>query len=120
MLDFIQDVEYLLDVLGVKQFKTHGISGGGPYVLAAAYHFPPNRLLKSSIMCGMTHPDYEEVMIRLHSRLELLFTRYIPFWHRLRFKYNFKYALWKEIREMKGNKTKVVRACAKYQEAFRT
>lgn len=30
MSDFINDVEYLLDFLGVKQFKTVGTSGGGP------------------------------------------------------------------------------------------
>jgi pimeloyl-ACP methyl ester carboxylesterase len=119
MLDFIQDVEYLLDVLGVKQFKTHGISGGGPYVLAATYHFPPNRLLKSSIMCGMTQPEYEKVMTRLHSRLNLLFIRYIPFWHRLSLEYNFTYALSKEIDKMKGDESKVVQAYARYQECFR-
>jgi len=36
MLDFIRDVEYLLDFLGVESFEVHRVSGGGPFALACA------------------------------------------------------------------------------------
>ena len=58
MLDFIRDVEHLLDYRGVQVFKILSVGGGGPYALAAAYHFPKHRLKKTSIMCGISHPNF--------------------------------------------------------------
>jgi hypothetical protein len=65
MSDFMKDVEYLLDFLGIKQFKIFAVSGGGAYALAAAHHFPASRLIKTGIMCGATHPDFEQTLMQI-------------------------------------------------------
>jgi pimeloyl-ACP methyl ester carboxylesterase len=93
MLNHIEDIVYLLDFVGIKQFTLHGVSGGGPNVLAAAYYFPSSRLLTSSILCGTLYPDYEQVSLYVHSKLKSIITRYLPFWNQYGFKYNLGYAL---------------------------
>jgi len=58
MLGFIRDVKHLLDYRGVQVFKILSVDREGPYALAAAYHFPKHRLKKTSIMCGISHPNF--------------------------------------------------------------
>jgi pimeloyl-ACP methyl ester carboxylesterase len=118
MLDFIRDVEYLLDFLGVKQFKIEGTSGGGPYVLAAAYHFPPDRLLKSLAMCGVTHPDYDQASVNIVWKVQRMLAGYIPFYHQF-MKYDFRHALWREVFDAKGDQGQIKRVHAATQESCR-
>jgi pimeloyl-ACP methyl ester carboxylesterase len=40
VLDFASDLRNVADVLGIDDFGLIGLSGGGPYVLAAAYDMP--------------------------------------------------------------------------------
>ncbi|KAF2026762.1 alpha/beta-hydrolase, partial [Setomelanomma holmii] len=63
MMSHMQDVEHLLNFLDVNYFNVYGVSGGGPYALAAAHYFPKTRLRKIGIMCGMPLPDYGDNMI---------------------------------------------------------
>lgn len=70
ILDHIKDVEYLLNFLGIGESKVLGVSGGGPYALAAAYHFSPKRVLKTSIMCDSTHPDFPKISTRILWRFQ--------------------------------------------------
>lgn len=50
ILEVILGVEELLDNLDIKIFYAYEVSGGGPYALACAYHFPRSRLLASGVM----------------------------------------------------------------------
>ena len=70
MMDHMRDVKFLLDYLRIGSLRYYGVSGGGVYVLCAAFLFPKNRLLKSAIMAGNTHPDYEETLIRTSWKLQ--------------------------------------------------
>jgi pimeloyl-ACP methyl ester carboxylesterase len=52
ILDWPDDVAVLADALMIKKFAVLGVSGGGPYVAAAAYKIP-DRLTKASIAVGL-------------------------------------------------------------------
>jgi pimeloyl-ACP methyl ester carboxylesterase len=52
--DWPNDVAALLDHLGINDFVTTGVSGGGPYVLACAYYLG-NRVRAASV-CGSSGP----------------------------------------------------------------
>jgi pimeloyl-ACP methyl ester carboxylesterase len=107
MLDFMQDVEYLLDFLGVKTFNVLGASAGGPYVLAAAYHFPKHRLLKSAIMCGTEHPRYDQTSVHINVELDRMAVNYIPFCHRFGIKYNFEPSPHEDLQAVEDNEAKM-------------
>ena len=40
IFDFVADLEMVVDQLGIERFATIGLSGGGPYALAAAAGLP--------------------------------------------------------------------------------
>lgn len=50
--DFGGDIEALVDDLGLERFGAVGLSGGGPYVLATAYHMP-ERTVVGSLLGGI-------------------------------------------------------------------
>jgi pimeloyl-ACP methyl ester carboxylesterase len=77
-LEFMKDIEYLLDYLGVDQFDTFGASGGGPCALATAYHFGKERVGKTGIMCGVGHPEFERPSLGAHKKNELLWQQWFP------------------------------------------
>jgi len=116
MSDFIKDVEYLLDFLGVKQFKMVGTSGGGPYVLAAVHHFPKDRLIKSLIMCGMTHPDYDKASLPIHIKIKQKLARY-GYHHFMG--YNPKAALYFDLEKAKGDQNQIKKIQAQWGESHR-
>ena len=78
----MKDVEFLLDYLGIEKFSVLGTSGGGPFALAAAYYFSKKRLLKTLVMCGRTHPGYDQLSISLYSRWRRWAYRWIPSYHK--------------------------------------
>jgi pimeloyl-ACP methyl ester carboxylesterase len=57
--DFVPDFELLLDALGVDQFAIIGLSGGGPYALAAACALP-HRVTMAGILGGVAPNVGEE------------------------------------------------------------
>lgn len=48
---FADDLAQLADHVGAHQFYVAGMSGGGPYALAAA-HYLPSRILGASVNCS--------------------------------------------------------------------
>jgi pimeloyl-ACP methyl ester carboxylesterase len=73
VLDWADDVTVVLDHLGVDDYATIGLSGGGPYVLAcAAAH--PDRMVAGAVLGGVaptTGPEAPEGgMIRLAQRFQ--------------------------------------------------
>lgn len=56
LLDCAVDIGLLADHLGLDTFALNGISGGGPFVLAAAYALP-ERVSKAAISCGVGPMD---------------------------------------------------------------
>lgn len=76
--DFGEDIETLVDDLGLERFGAVGLSGGGPYVLATA-HRMPERTVVGSLLGGIgpiRGPDavwsYTRAMRFLAPTLELL------------------------------------------------
>ena len=78
ILSHIEDIEYLLDYLGIQRFNVLSVSGGGRYALAAAYHFPSSRLRKTAIMCGVPHPAFENNMVHASWKRQNLYAQYLP------------------------------------------
>ncbi|KAF1833083.1 alpha/beta-hydrolase, partial [Decorospora gaudefroyi] len=78
MLGFMQDVEHVLDYCGVQEFAVLGVSGGGPYTLAAAYHFPKSRLRKAAIVCGTPHPQFQKSSVSIQGRIYRWFHGWAP------------------------------------------
>ncbi len=73
VLDWSDDVETVLDHLGVEEYAAIGLSGGGPYVLAcAAAH--PERMVAGAILGGVAPTTGSEApeggMIRLAQRFQ--------------------------------------------------
>ena len=54
--DYVKDIEFLSDALGLDKFSTLGISGGGGYPLACAALIP-ERLIAAVIVSGAWHFD---------------------------------------------------------------
>lgn len=52
IFDWTADLELLLDALGIEDFHTIGLSGGGPYALAAGAAFP-DRVKSVSVLGGV-------------------------------------------------------------------
>jgi pimeloyl-ACP methyl ester carboxylesterase len=52
LYDWVADLEQVLESLGVEEFAMLGLSGGGPYTLAAA-HAMPDRMKVAGIMGGV-------------------------------------------------------------------
>ena len=52
IVDFADDIEQLVDHLGVERFAVTGLSGGGPYTLAVAKHLP-ERVVVASLLGGL-------------------------------------------------------------------
>jgi pimeloyl-ACP methyl ester carboxylesterase len=53
LLDSARDIEEIADRLGIDHFAMVGMSGGGPYVLAAAYAMP-GRVTVAGVLGGIT------------------------------------------------------------------
>ncbi|KAF2744036.1 hypothetical protein M011DRAFT_461277 [Sporormia fimetaria CBS 119925] len=56
VLGFVHDLDELLTGLNIDKFYLEGTSGGAPFALAGAYHFPKDRLLATGVMCGSAPP----------------------------------------------------------------
>ncbi len=52
VLEWTEDLRLLLDALGVETFRLVGLSGGGPYVLAAGAAMP-DRVLAAAVLGGV-------------------------------------------------------------------
>jgi pimeloyl-ACP methyl ester carboxylesterase len=50
--DFVPDLELVADQLGVERFSTVGLSGGGPYAMAAAARLP-DRVVSVGVLGGV-------------------------------------------------------------------
>jgi len=73
------DLDYLADVLGLGDFAMIGLSGGGPYVLAAAYALAPR--VKAAAVLGGVAPSVgddavEGGIVALTARFQSLLTRF--------------------------------------------
>src|SRR5688572_26543304 len=60
-LSFAADVGVLMDKLGIPSCPVMGWSGGGPYVLAAAYRHP-QRITHACIVCGFSRRFVNQVV----------------------------------------------------------
>lgn len=87
--------------------------------MAAAYYFSKAQLLKSLILCGATHPDYEQVSVTGRVRLDRVGVRWIPFWDRFHFEYNFTADLYRGLQAAKGDKQRIERVYANSREKQR-
>ncbi|RMZ68634.1 Alpha Beta hydrolase [Pyrenophora seminiperda CCB06] len=116
MLGFMQDVECLLNYLGIQEFKVYGVSGGGPYALAAAYYFAKSRLLKTLVVCGVPHPDFGHTSKILLWNISLWFRTWASF---LVPGVNFNGLLWKDIVSLKDDPKKVQIAAMRSREMRR-
>jgi pimeloyl-ACP methyl ester carboxylesterase len=55
VLDFASDLRNVADVLGIEDFGLIGLSGGGPYLLAAAYEMPDR--IPAAVVLGGAAPS---------------------------------------------------------------
>ncbi|MEZ5382631.1 MAG: alpha/beta hydrolase [Microthrixaceae bacterium] len=73
VLDWSDDVEVILDHLGIDRYAAIGLSGGGPYVLACA-RAHPERMVAGAVLGGVaptTGPEAPDGgMIRLAQRFQ--------------------------------------------------
>lgn len=58
--DVVRDVEAIADALGLEQFATWGISGGGPHALATAAGLP-DRVVAVAAAASIAPPDRPEL-----------------------------------------------------------
>ena len=58
--DVVQDVEAIADALGLEQFATWGLSGGGPHALATAAGLP-DRVVAVAAVASIAPPDRPEL-----------------------------------------------------------
>lgn len=116
MLRFIEDVKHLLDYLGVQEFSVYAVSGGGPYALAAAYYFAKSRLLKTLILCGVTHPNFEQTAVRITWRIGRWCAAWLPIWP---LDVDFESLLRCDIRKAKGDPKKEQRLRLEMDEVGR-
>jgi pimeloyl-ACP methyl ester carboxylesterase len=79
VLDFVADLDYVVDVLGIGDFAMIGLSGGGPYLLAAAQALAPR--VKAAAVLGGVAPSVgddavEGGLVALTARFQSLLTRF--------------------------------------------
>lgn len=63
LLNWVEDIEQLVDYFGWNRFSVLGVSGGGPYALAIASSLP-GRIKALGIVCGLGQV-YRSDMLRL-------------------------------------------------------
>ena len=75
IIDWAEDLEAFADGLGLTRFATVGLSGGGPYVLAAC-HALPDRVVAGAVLGGIgptrgpeTAPGYTRLLPILYPAL---------------------------------------------------
>src|SRR3954454_17385888 len=77
--DFTADLDYVADVLGLGDFAMIGLSGGGPYLLAAATALAP-RVKAAAVLGGVaptTGPDaIDGGLVSLTAQFQWLLTRF--------------------------------------------
>lgn len=79
VLDFAVDLDYVADVLGIGDFAMIGLSGGGPYLLGAAYALAPR--VKAAAVLGGVAPSVgrdaaDGGVVALTARFQPLLTRF--------------------------------------------
>ncbi|KAK5938080.1 hypothetical protein PMZ80_009669 [Knufia obscura] len=57
LLDHAKDTEALANHLKLEKYGVLGVSGGGPYALAAARALPAEKLRAVTMVCGLGSPD---------------------------------------------------------------
>ena len=72
IIEWAEDLEAFADGLGIRKFATVGLSGGGPYVLAAC-HAMPDRVVAGAVLGGIgptrgpeTAPGYTRLLPLLY------------------------------------------------------
>lgn len=79
ILEFANDLEVVVDLLGIDQFAMVGLSGGGPYVLASAYALYPR--VRAAAVLGGVAPSIggeaaEGGIVKLTAQLQGVLTRF--------------------------------------------
>jgi pimeloyl-ACP methyl ester carboxylesterase len=79
VLDFATDLDFVADVLGLGDFALIGLSGGGPYLLGAAYALTPR--VKAAAVLGGVAPTVgadaaDGGIVALTARFQPLLTRF--------------------------------------------
>lgn len=77
IIDWADDLKAFADGLGIDRFATVGLSGGGPYVLAAA-HAMPDRMTAGAVLGGIgptrgreTAPGYTRLLPLIYPALAM-------------------------------------------------
>ncbi|KAF1815604.1 alpha/beta-hydrolase [Eremomyces bilateralis CBS 781.70] len=79
LLDFVEDVEHLIEHLKLDDCSVIGVSGGGPSALACAKVLPPTKLKAVAIIVGLGPPDIGMSGARLVNRIGFPYGfRYCP------------------------------------------
>ena len=73
MLDWTDDIEVLIDALGIKQFAVIGFSMGSIYALACAYKFP-QRITRAALVGALAPLDAPDVMEGMSPAVSGLYT----------------------------------------------
>ena len=73
MLDWTDDIEALIDALGIKQFAVIGFSMGSIYALACAYKFP-QRITRAALVGALAPLDAPGVMEGMSPAVSGLYT----------------------------------------------
>lgn len=118
MSDHMQDVEYLLNYLGIGSFSVIGLSGGGPYALAAASYFSRTRLLKTSIFCGISHPEFEQTTVSMKFKFQNWAWKWASWLNRNNVSIPGN-ELWRDINSAKDNPRSIAFAKAKDLARYR-
>lgn len=72
LVDYASDIRELADHLQVDQFRTFGVSAGGPYVAACAYALP-NRLSVATIVSGAAPMNRPKALRGVNSAYQAVF-----------------------------------------------
>ena len=77
--DFAADLDFVADVLGIGDFAMIGLSGGGPYLLAAAHALAP-RVKAAAVLGGVAPSIGDDAapggVVALTARFQSLLTRF--------------------------------------------
>jgi pimeloyl-ACP methyl ester carboxylesterase len=63
--DWATDLQAFADALGLDRFKLFGVSGGGPYTLAACAGLP-SRILRAAVVCGAPPLSDKDARAHMH------------------------------------------------------